>query len=133
MEKLKYLRLQSNIFALIPFKIHQDMTKKNASLYATVERWAQQFKLGRISVNDEARPGIPLGSSRDDNLDLTLDMVTEDRRFLLTCCQSAIFRDHDKVKGVISGGTVGSPRPCFIINTSSALFKFFYQAFNCGI
>ena len=65
----------------------KDTLVNDASSYATVKRYVAEFKQGRQSVEDEQRVGRPSTATTEENIDLALDMVMEDRR--LSCRQVA--------------------------------------------
>ncbi|XP_076048821.1 protein GVQW3-like [Oratosquilla oratoria] len=66
-----------------PGEIHQDMVTtlgEDDPLSVTLKRWVAEFKRGRKSVTDEPRSGRSRTSTTDENIDLVLDMVMDDRR-----------------------------------------------------
>lgn len=50
---------------------------------ATVKRWYNEFRNGRISVFDEARPGRPNEVTTEENINKVRDMLMNDRRLKL--------------------------------------------------
>ncbi|KAL0828929.1 hypothetical protein ABMA28_003828 [Loxostege sticticalis] len=48
--------------------------------YSTVKEWAEQFRLGRESIDDEPRPGRPSEAITDENIKFVEVTVLEDRR-----------------------------------------------------
>ncbi|UYV80508.1 hypothetical protein LAZ67_19000385 [Cordylochernes scorpioides] len=51
-----------------------------AVIEITVKKWVAAFKLGRISTEDEHRPGRPVESVTQENIDKIHDLVMLDRR-----------------------------------------------------
>ncbi|UYV63889.1 hypothetical protein LAZ67_2005893 [Cordylochernes scorpioides] len=69
-------------------EIYEDMVdtlRDDAISYSTVKKWVATFKLGRISTEDEHRPGRPVESVTQENIDKIHDLVMLDRR--MTVCQ----------------------------------------------
>ncbi|UYV68490.1 hypothetical protein LAZ67_5004488 [Cordylochernes scorpioides] len=57
---------------MLPKEIYEDMVdtlRENAPSYSTVKEWVAAFKLGRISTEDEHRPGRPVESVTQENID----------------------------------------------------------------
>ena len=76
---IKYLQ-QKN---MSPKAIHEDMVATlggHAPSYATVKKWAKEFKLGRESTEDAPRSGRPKTASTDENINAIHDLVMSDRR-----------------------------------------------------
>ncbi|UYV60613.1 hypothetical protein LAZ67_1001665 [Cordylochernes scorpioides] len=68
---------------LSPKEIYEGMVDtlwEVAPSYSTVEKWVAAFKLGRISIEDEHRPGRPVESVTQENIDKIHDLVMLDRR-----------------------------------------------------
>ncbi|UYV74600.1 hypothetical protein LAZ67_12000233 [Cordylochernes scorpioides] len=66
-----------------PKEIYEDMVdtlREDAPSYSTVKKWVAAFKLGRISTEDEHRPGKPIESVTQENIDKIHDLVMLDRR-----------------------------------------------------
>ncbi|UYV69262.1 hypothetical protein LAZ67_6003027 [Cordylochernes scorpioides] len=66
-----------------PKKIYEDMVdtlREDAPSYTTVKKWVAAFKLGRISTEVEHRPGRPVESVTQENIDMIHDLVMLDRR-----------------------------------------------------
>ncbi|XP_076069178.1 protein GVQW3-like [Oratosquilla oratoria] len=85
MEKVEYRSVIKYLFLkhMSPAEIHQDMVTtfgEDAPSSATVKRWVAEFKRGRRSFAYEPRSGRPRTSTTDENIDLVLDMVMDDRR-----------------------------------------------------
>ncbi|XP_029642711.1 protein GVQW3-like [Octopus sinensis] len=81
-----YLHLKG----MTPSEIHEDMARTltdNAPSYATVKRWVYEFKRGRVSMEDDPRPGRPPTVTVKDNLDLALGMIMQDHQ--ISCRQIA--------------------------------------------
>ncbi|UYV63554.1 hypothetical protein LAZ67_2004645 [Cordylochernes scorpioides] len=84
-----------------PKEIYEDRVdtlREDAPSYSTVKKWVAAFKLGRISTEDEHRPGRPVESVTQENIDKihVLDML--DRRMTvrrieetLGCKEKVIF------------------------------------------
>ncbi|UYV62056.1 hypothetical protein LAZ67_1007664 [Cordylochernes scorpioides] len=65
-----------------PKEIYKDMVdtlRKDAPSYSTVKKGVAAFKLGRISTEDEHRPGRPVESVTQENIDKIHDLVMLDR------------------------------------------------------
>ena len=63
--------------------IHQeliDILKDNAYSYRTIADWSHRFKEGRISVEDEPRPGRPSPTLSNANIQLVEKLIDEDSR-----------------------------------------------------
>lgn len=76
---IKYLTLKG----LTPTQIHADMVETlvdNAPSFATVKRWAAEFKRGRESIEDDPRSGRPSTATTTENIDRVHKMVMDDRR-----------------------------------------------------
>ncbi|UYV70185.1 hypothetical protein LAZ67_7002111 [Cordylochernes scorpioides] len=66
-----------------PKEIYEDMVdtlREDAPSYSTVKKWVAAFKLGRISTEDEHRPGRPVESVTQENIDKIHVLVMLDRR-----------------------------------------------------
>ncbi|UYV81866.1 hypothetical protein LAZ67_20002728 [Cordylochernes scorpioides] len=66
-----------------PKEIYEDMVdtlREDVPSYSTVKKWVAAFKLGRISTKDEHRPGRPVESVTQDNIDKIHYLVMLDRR-----------------------------------------------------
>ncbi|UYV75970.1 hypothetical protein LAZ67_13001971 [Cordylochernes scorpioides] len=64
-------------------EIYEDMVdtlRKDAPSYSTVKKWVAAFKLGRISTEEEYRPGRPVESVIQENIYKMHDLVMLDRR-----------------------------------------------------
>ena len=48
--------------------------------HSTVSRWATRFSEGRVTINDESRPGRPKTSTDERSVKLVVDFLAEDRR-----------------------------------------------------
>ncbi|XP_029634578.1 protein GVQW3-like [Octopus sinensis] len=75
---------------MAPSEIHEDMVRTltdNAPSYATVKRWVNKFQRGRGSLEDDPTPGRPPTATTEDNIDLALGMIMQDRR--ISCRQIA--------------------------------------------
>ncbi len=48
--------------------------------YATVKKWAKEFKHGRESLQDDPRSGRPSTSIAEENVDAVLQLIMADRR-----------------------------------------------------
>ncbi|XP_029657999.1 uncharacterized protein LOC115232319 [Octopus sinensis] len=59
----------------------------NATSYATVKRWVNEFQCDRESVEDDPTPGRPPTATIEDNIDLALGIIMQDRQ--ISCCQIA--------------------------------------------
>jgi len=71
--------------------------------HSTVSRWATRFSEGRVTINDESRPGRPKTSTDERSVKLVVDFLAEDHR--ATCEE-------------ISRGTGISPTSLFHILTN---------------
>ncbi|UYV72608.1 hypothetical protein LAZ67_10000042, partial [Cordylochernes scorpioides] len=66
-----------------PKEIYEDMVdtlREDAPSYSTVKKWVVAFKLGRNSTEDEHRPGRPVESVTQENIDKIHDLIMLDRR-----------------------------------------------------
>ena len=54
--------------------------RDNAPSFATVKRWASEFKRGRDSVKDDPRSGRPSAACTQENIDHVHQLVMDDRR-----------------------------------------------------
>ena len=52
---------------------------------STISRWATRFREGRITLNDDPRPGRPKTSTDERSVKLVADFLAEDRR--ATCAE----------------------------------------------
>ncbi|UYV80949.1 hypothetical protein LAZ67_19002257 [Cordylochernes scorpioides] len=57
-----------------------DTLREDDPSYSTVKKWVAAFKLGRISTEDEHRPGRPVESVTQENIDKIHVLVMLDRR-----------------------------------------------------
>ena len=67
-----------------PSDIKADLDKvygTNALSYHVVARWVRNFKDGRESVENEPRPGRPLGSIGEDEISAVKNAVETDARY----------------------------------------------------
>ena len=48
-----------------------------------VQLWYNQFKEGREDVNDDARPGSPIMSTTDKNIEVVKKMILDNRRITI--------------------------------------------------
>ena len=48
--------------------------------YATVKRWAAEFKRGRQSLGDDSRSGRPAEACSDENVEAIRQLIEADRR-----------------------------------------------------
>ncbi|UYV83692.1 hypothetical protein LAZ67_23002102 [Cordylochernes scorpioides] len=60
-----------------------DTLREDVPSYSTVKNWVAAFKLGRISTEDEHRPGRPFESVTQENIDKIHDLVMLDRRMTI--------------------------------------------------
>ena len=67
---------------------------------STVSRWATRFREGRVTINDDPRPGRPKTSTDERSMKLVVDFLAQDRR--ATCKE-------------VSQATEISPTPVFSI------------------
>ena len=47
---------------------------------STVSRWATRFREGRVTINDDQRPGRPKTSTDERSVRLVADFLEQDRR-----------------------------------------------------
>lgn len=69
-----------------PTEIHNALSEVCGALTvdrSTVSRWANRFLEGRVSINDDARPGRPKTATDERSVKLVADALEEDRR--VTC------------------------------------------------
>ncbi|KAI6648629.1 hypothetical protein LOD99_7986 [Oopsacas minuta] len=71
-------------------KFHQQISKdleevyKDTALpYSTVVDWARRFRKGRVSIEDEARIGVPVSSASDKNILEISALLEEDPQITL--------------------------------------------------
>ena len=65
-----------------PKEIHEDFMKtlgNESPSYSTVKNWAAEFKLGRESIEDDARSGRPKDATTDENVEIVHNLVICDR------------------------------------------------------
>ena len=48
-----------------------------------VQLWYKWFKEGRKDVDDDARPGRPITSTTDENIEITKKMILDNRRITI--------------------------------------------------
>lgn len=76
---IKYLQKKG----MTPKEIHEDMVQtlaEDSPSYATVKKWAAEFKRGRVSTEDDPRSGRPKTSTTDEQVAAIHRMVLDDRR-----------------------------------------------------
>ena len=76
---IKFLILEGNS----PQDIHHRMItvyNDDAPSYATVKRWAIEFKSGRKSLGDDPRSGRPASSVNKENIEAVKALIHKDRR-----------------------------------------------------
>lgn len=76
---IKYLSLKK----YTPKEIHEDMSQTlgdSAPSYSTIKHWCAEFKRGRVSTEDEPRPGRPSDVTTGENIEAVLDTIMQDRR-----------------------------------------------------
>ena len=67
---------------MTPKEIHADMVQTLAEAspsYATVKKWAAEFRRGRNSTKDDPRSGRPKTSTSDEQVDAIHRMVSDDK------------------------------------------------------
>ena len=55
----------------------------------TISRWAQRFRKGRLSIENDPKSGRPRTSTDDQSVERVLQILEEDRR--MTCEETAHF------------------------------------------
>jgi len=71
---------------------------------STVSRWATRFPEGRVTINDDPRPGRPKTSTDERSMQLVVDFLAQDRR--------AMCKEVSQATGI-------SPTPVFRILTKN--------------
>lgn len=80
----------------------KDVLGECAFSYATVKNWVAEFKRGRTSVQDEARPGPPKIVTTPEMVSKVHDMVLADRRLKLSEIADTIGISKERVHHILS-------------------------------
>ena len=68
---------------LSPTEVHKEMTRtlgKDAPTLRTVYRWTNNFRFGRVTVNNEKPPGRPKSVTDEKAVEDVESMIMKDRR-----------------------------------------------------
>lgn len=98
---IKYL-LKKNLSAK---EIHDDMKNTlggDAPSYSTVCRWINEFKRGKVNVEDEPRTGRPKTVTTPDIVDKVHDIVLNDRRLKLSEIAEMVKISKERVHFIIT-------------------------------
>ncbi|XP_041349431.1 protein GVQW3-like [Gigantopelta aegis] len=98
---IKYL----NFKELTLMQIHADMVStlgNSAPSFATVKRWAAEFKRGRKSIEDEPRSGRPSTASTQEYINPVHQMVMDDKQLTIHSIAAAIGISHERVKNILT-------------------------------
>ncbi|KAL6257504.1 hypothetical protein P5V15_011074 [Pogonomyrmex californicus] len=107
---IKFLHLKGNTPAQI--KIELDAVYgDSAPSFATVKRWAAEFKRGRTSLADDERSGRPKTATTADNIENIHQMVLDDRRI--------------KVREIAEAMGISKERVCHILTEELDMRKLF--------
>jgi len=66
-----------------PTEIHSALCEvcgEQTEELSTVSRWATRFREGRVTINDDQRPGRPKTSTDERSVELVADFLAQDRR-----------------------------------------------------
>ncbi|CAI9722388.1 Hypothetical predicted protein [Octopus vulgaris] len=85
MEKTEYRAVIKyyHVKGMTPSEIHEDVVTTltdTASSYATVKHWVNEFQRDREIVEDDSEPGRPPTATPENNIDLALGMLMQDRQ-----------------------------------------------------
>ena len=85
MDKIQY-RAVIKLFAkedLVPTEIHSKFIKvygDSSASFATIKKWAAEFKRGRTGLEDDPRKGRPKSATTPEIIEQVHDMVLDDWR-----------------------------------------------------
>ena len=78
-----------------------DVYGSSAPSYAQVKFWLGEFKRGRTSLDDEARPGCPLDATDEEICKKVRDLVYSDRRIQVEEIAQALGISHGNVSTIL--------------------------------
>ena len=67
-----------NILTGVIYHVLYSVYREQAPCYATIKRWAKKFPPGHEGVEDEARPGTPLGKITSENIKQVCFLIDDD-------------------------------------------------------
>lgn len=69
--------------------------------YSNVALWSSRFREGRVSVNDDPRPGRPLTATTKANIKRIEELVEEDRRISLRALEALTYLNLFTIHGIL--------------------------------
>lgn len=105
-EKLEYRAIIKYLYlkGLRGKEIYEDMLETlgdQCPSYATVKNWIASFKRGKLSVEDDKRPGRPISVSTPENIDAVHDMILSDRRIGLKHIAETLKISYERVHHIV--------------------------------
>ena len=97
---IRYLYLKGNTGKEIHGEL-ADVYGSSAPSYAQVKFWVGEFKRGRSSLEDEARPGRPLDTTDEEMCKKAQDLVYSDRRIQVEEIAQALGFSHGSVSTIL--------------------------------
>ena len=84
-----------------------DVHGSSAPSYAQVKFWVGEFKRSRMSLEDEARSGLPLDATDEEMCKKVRDLVYSDRRIQVEKIAQALGISHGSVSTILHDRLVG--------------------------
>ena len=78
-----------------------DVYGSSAPAYAQVKFWVREFKRGRMSLEDEARSGLPLDATDEEMCKKVRDLVHSDRRIQVEEMAQALGISHGSISTIL--------------------------------
>ena len=97
-----------------PQDIHERLVKvygDQAPAYATVKKWAAEFKRGRQSIEDDPRSGRPVEATTPENCAAVERLVLKNRRLKVNQIAETLGISHGSVERILHG-KLGMSKVC---------------------
>ncbi|XP_011647659.1 histone-lysine N-methyltransferase SETMAR-like [Pogonomyrmex barbatus] len=98
---IKFLHLKGNTPTQIKAELDA-IYEDSAPSFATVKRWAAEFKRGRTSLADDERSGRPTTATIADNIERIHQMILDDRRIKVREIAEAVGISKERVCHILT-------------------------------